>query len=220
MSNPSSTKERLLRIACTVFAEKGYRDATVAEICEAAEANIAAVNYYFGDKLNLYYECFRYLFEISSETYPAPNINTTDTEQWLRAFVRSRILNILDDGEAGLLPRLMHYEMGQPTEIHSKLHEELLTPKYQVIAEKVREFLGPEITSDELQIAMINLSSLHIFINIGQLQAWRKKITDEPHPCAINITMDRNMIAEQVEYYAIGGLTATCTLLQSRKVLS
>ncbi|MBN2684747.1 MAG: TetR family transcriptional regulator, partial [Pontiellaceae bacterium] len=151
MSKPPSTKERLLRTACTVFAEKGYRDATVAEICEAAEANIAAVNYYFGDKLNLYFECFRYLFEICSKIYPAPDINMTDTERWIRGFVRSRILNILDDGEAGLLPRLMHYEMGQPTEIHSKLHEELISRHYQNVADKVRQFLGSEITADELQ---------------------------------------------------------------------
>ncbi|MBW2127416.1 MAG: helix-turn-helix transcriptional regulator [Deltaproteobacteria bacterium] len=36
--------------ACEVFAEKGYRAATIADICGRAKANVAAVNYYFGDK--------------------------------------------------------------------------------------------------------------------------------------------------------------------------
>ncbi|MBN2702618.1 MAG: CerR family C-terminal domain-containing protein [Pontiellaceae bacterium] len=220
MSVSSSTQQRVLQAACRVFAEKGYRDATIAEICDAAEANIAAVNYYFGDKLNLYFECFRYLFKICSKIYPAPDVNMPDPERWIRGFVRSRILNILDDGEAGLLPRLMHYEMGQPTEIHFRLHEELISRHYQNVADKVRHFLGSQTTADELQIAMINLSSLHIFINIGQQHASKTAPTDEPHPCAINVTMDRNVIAEQVENYAIGGLTATRALLQSRKAHS
>ena len=43
-------KEKLLAAAGDVFIEKGFRDATVAEICARAEANISAVNYHFGSK--------------------------------------------------------------------------------------------------------------------------------------------------------------------------
>jgi AcrR family transcriptional regulator len=49
----SGTRGQLLKSACKVFAEKGYREATIAEICEKAGANIAAVNYYFRDKESL-----------------------------------------------------------------------------------------------------------------------------------------------------------------------
>ena len=41
----SGVRTKLLESACRIFAEKGYRDATVAEICEAAGANVAAINY-------------------------------------------------------------------------------------------------------------------------------------------------------------------------------
>ena len=51
------TRERLLEAASRVFAEKGYEKATVREICTAAKvSNLAAVNYYFGDKERLYIE--------------------------------------------------------------------------------------------------------------------------------------------------------------------
>ena len=51
------TRERLLAAASRVFAEKGFEKATVREICQAAEvSNLAAVNYYFGDKERLYIE--------------------------------------------------------------------------------------------------------------------------------------------------------------------
>ncbi len=46
--------KKLLSAACDVFVEMGFRDATVAEICRRAGANISAVNYHFGSKETLY----------------------------------------------------------------------------------------------------------------------------------------------------------------------
>jgi TetR/AcrR family transcriptional regulator, regulator of cefoperazone and chloramphenicol sensitivity len=44
------TRQRLLESACQIFANKGYRDTTIADISELAGTNVAAVNYHFGDK--------------------------------------------------------------------------------------------------------------------------------------------------------------------------
>jgi len=63
-------KERLLAVAGDVFIEKGFRDATVAEICSRAEANISAVNYHFGSKEALNQEAWRHSFTESLKTYP------------------------------------------------------------------------------------------------------------------------------------------------------
>ena len=49
------TRQRILQAACDTFAQKGFRDTTVAKICSAARANVAAVNYYFGSKQGLGY---------------------------------------------------------------------------------------------------------------------------------------------------------------------
>lgn len=60
MSEPrvvdSSLRERLLDAAERVFAERGFAAASVREITSEAEANLAAVNYHFGGKENLYRE--------------------------------------------------------------------------------------------------------------------------------------------------------------------
>ena len=50
------TRERLLDAAETLFADRGFKNVTVREICLAARANVAAINYHFGDKLGLYRE--------------------------------------------------------------------------------------------------------------------------------------------------------------------
>ena len=47
-------RDRLLAAGLKFFASKGYDGATVREICDEAKSNIAAINYYFGDKQGFY----------------------------------------------------------------------------------------------------------------------------------------------------------------------
>ena len=48
------TKTRLLTTAAALFAEHGYRGASVRRICDLARANPGAVSYHFGGKKQLY----------------------------------------------------------------------------------------------------------------------------------------------------------------------
>src|SRR3977135_3027113 len=60
MAEPDSeTRSRLLLTAAQLCAARGFRRLTVREICRAAHANVAAVNYHFHDKLGLYTEVVR-----------------------------------------------------------------------------------------------------------------------------------------------------------------
>ena len=56
-------RDRILLAAGREFAEKGYEAATVRDICLAAGVNLAAVNYYFGDKKRLYTESVKHAHE-------------------------------------------------------------------------------------------------------------------------------------------------------------
>ncbi|MBF9647544.1 TetR family transcriptional regulator, partial [Streptococcus pseudopneumoniae] len=48
------SRERLLRVALALFAQKGFEKTSTREIAEAAHTNIASISYYFGDKAGLY----------------------------------------------------------------------------------------------------------------------------------------------------------------------
>src|SRR5579872_793581 len=95
-----ATREHLLEAAAEVFAEAGFRTATVREICQRAGANIAAVNYHFGDKEKLYRAVLKDSFRIAMARYPADlGLPARATpEQRLRAFVLSFLMRIFSTG--------------------------------------------------------------------------------------------------------------------------
>jgi AcrR family transcriptional regulator len=155
----SGTEKRLLEAAGEIFAEHGYRAATVRQICEKAKANIAAVNYYFGDKEGLYMAVLRSVHRASADKYP-PNLAmspTTTPEQKLRAYVRSLLLRIFDDGRPGWHTKIMMREMLEPTRALDMLVEEGARPLHQQLSSIVRELLGS--TADD---EVVRLSSLSV----------------------------------------------------------
>src|SRR5262245_30296780 len=83
------TRERLLEAASQVFADKGYEKATVREICTAAiVSNLAAVNYYFGDKERLYIESVKRAHRLRIAQIPLPVWKPdTSPEEKLRGLI-------------------------------------------------------------------------------------------------------------------------------------
>jgi AcrR family transcriptional regulator len=65
------TRERLLDEAERVFAERGFSGASVREITDAAGANLAAINYHFQSKENLYAAVFSRRFAHVHEEFLA-----------------------------------------------------------------------------------------------------------------------------------------------------
>jgi len=61
------TRERLLQAAREVFAEHGFKAATIREICRRADTKVAAVHYHFGDKKRLDIAIFDGVFSLLRE---------------------------------------------------------------------------------------------------------------------------------------------------------
>jgi len=113
----ADTRRRLLEAAGEVFAERGFRSATVREICSRAGANIAGVNYHFHDKSSLYSEALRHAHHCAIERHP-PTLDTTPgdpPERRLEAFVTSFLRRVLDEGRPAWHGRLMCREMNEPS---------------------------------------------------------------------------------------------------------
>ncbi len=64
------TKARLIEAAGEVFARRGFRSATVREICSRAGVHVGAVNYHFRDKEGLYTAVLDHLHQTAVKKYP------------------------------------------------------------------------------------------------------------------------------------------------------
>ncbi|MBT3293658.1 MAG: CerR family C-terminal domain-containing protein [Verrucomicrobia bacterium] len=138
-----STRERLLKAAYAVFAEKGFRDTTVAEICRRADANIAAVNYHFGDKESLYNACWRHGFALAMEAIPLDEgvDASSSPHDRLRAFIRAFMRRVFDETEIGYFPRMMVKEMAEPTAALDAILEEVVEPQRKVLHAIIADLL-------------------------------------------------------------------------------
>src|SRR4030065_1606115 len=100
---PGRARERLRDAAGEVFAEQGYRRATVREICRRANVNIASVNYYFKSKEDLYADVLEFAYRQARQKYPETDAagRAGSAERRLSRFVRIFLPRILDGGRAG-----------------------------------------------------------------------------------------------------------------------
>jgi len=147
------TRERLLEAAGQVFAEQGFRRATVRQICTRAGANIAAVNYHFGDKMGLYAAVINHWLGLALEKYPPDLGLAADAtpEQRLHAFVRSYLFRLLGQGAPAWHGRLMAQEMIEPTEVMDTLLAQTIRPMIQRLGGIVRDLLGENATEERVR---------------------------------------------------------------------
>ncbi|HEY4310402.1 MAG TPA: CerR family C-terminal domain-containing protein [Pirellulales bacterium] len=110
------TKNRLLEAAGETFAARGYESATVREICERAGANLASVNYYFGDKQRLYIDAVRQAQCVCVEQVPTPEWDPDlPPVERLRTYIHTMLSRMLYVERPAWHLGLMLRELANPT---------------------------------------------------------------------------------------------------------
>lgn len=162
---PAATRQSLLEAAGAVFAEHGYRDTTVRKICQRAGANVAAVNYHFGGKEQLYLEVLLHAHNMAREKYPmdmgvAANAPPQDR---LRAFVRSLLFRIFDAGPTAWMGKLMAMEMINPSPALDTLVEQRIRPMADQLHAIVGEMAGPKAGPELARLCGFSIVSQCMF---------------------------------------------------------
>ena len=151
-----ATEQKLLEAACQVFAEKG-RAATVREIVACAGLkNVAAINYYFGDKDKLYQAALRHAlkFRLQSMELPAWPAETHPAVK-LRDLIDLVVHRMLIQHSPWHLQLLMR-EMADPSDMGQAVIGDFIRPVYDKFWEVIREFppvtraLLPDFTKEEI----------------------------------------------------------------------
>lgn len=198
----TGTEQRLLKAAGEVFAEHGYRAATVRQICEAAGANIAAVNYHFGDKERLYMAVLRYVSKAHADKYPAHiDLSSEATaEQRLRAYIHSLLHRIFDEGRPGWHTKIMAREMIEPTRALDMVVEEGARPFHQELGSIVRDLLGPEASQDTVRLCTLSILGQCAYYHHAR-QVIRRLYPEQKYGAE-----DIERLADHVIKFSLGGL--------------
>ncbi len=157
------TRRLLLEAAGEVFAEKGYRAATVREICRRAGTNVAAVNYYFGDKKALYVATVGYAH--GSETgLPLPHWpDDTPPEQRLRLFIEQTLATHFEEKGPPWKARLMIRELTEPTEACVALVDAFVRPRAMLLQRILDDLLPPETSQTDRYLVAFSIVGQCLF---------------------------------------------------------
>ncbi len=202
MTRPSAiTRERILKAAERLFAERGYEDTSVRAIVAKARVNQAAINYHFTGKDGLYREVLRAAFRALTEHQLAHTEETMamPREEALGEFVRHQLRPLLARDELSRHIRIFNWEAVRPTAVFRKLLSEEAAPFMGLAIDLIRRFM-PQADQRTLTIAAVWL--------IGQCNVFvrnREQLASPPASLALDeAAVER--LAELVTVWAVAGL--------------
>jgi AcrR family transcriptional regulator len=143
VNSDRETRERLMRVAEQLFAERGFKDVTVREICHAARANIASINYHFGDKLGLYREVIHTAIDAMREATDAARHagDGQPPEAQLRLYIVLFLRRLLAPGSESV-HRLINREVSEPTVALDDLVDQGVRPRLEYLSGVIAAMIG------------------------------------------------------------------------------
>jgi TetR/AcrR family transcriptional regulator, regulator of cefoperazone and chloramphenicol sensitivity len=179
-----ATRQRLLAAAGEVFAAKGFHGATVREICRRAKANIAAVNYHFRDKEELYLAVFEATCVSDHRLDPPGLMEAPGTpEQRLETFIRTFLRRLLSPGRPSWQGRLMAREVVEPTAALDYVVERMMRPTFEVLRKLVAAIIGGRAEDDRTIYAAASVMAQCLFYKHSESviqRVYRGMVYDEP----------------------------------------
>jgi AcrR family transcriptional regulator len=187
------TKSALLDCAERLFLAKGFEAVSVREITDAAGANVAAVNYHFSSKTELYRACLKrrlgqiahrriaLIEKVSSQGRPST------LQQIISTYVRDSFEEMLRNPDGGRLLQTIYQEMSPAGVASDLVTSELIAPIHQALLRAIRK-ASPELPDKHISRCISSLSGqiLHFirfrdiigqFLSSGSETAYVDEIT-------------------------------------------
>lgn len=164
------TRQRLLNVAAELFAEQGFNNVTVRELCQVAGANVAAVNYHFRDKLGLYKE----VVEMAANAMNQSKVEVIEAaeplppEERLRTYIRLTLHHLLDPREESWMEKLIAREMMDPTPALDLIIEKGIKPTSQRLGAMVAELLGAPLSDDRVWQCFLSVQAQCLFYKMSK----------------------------------------------------
>lgn len=201
LSKDDDVKQRLINAAGHVFAEVGYEGATVRQITDRAEANVAAINYYFHDKLQLY----RIVLKAATEkVVQSLNKNCREgaPKECLRQFVHS-IVTAKTYEDYPWSSALMSREIAELHEEQAEFIVDAVRPMH-MIAEEIIAKIAPDAAIEQVKLS----ASLTITLCVHRIQ--QQRIEQRLSLKTRYPSGGLEVIVDSVYRFALAGIVALC----------
>lgn len=202
---PPTTKERLLETAGDIFGREGFKATTIRRIAEAAQVNVAAINYHFRDKEGLYAAVLEHVFHSGFTKFPSSMGIAEDTppEQQLLFFIKGMFYRLLSsDGWGGLSGRgrLIARELVDPSPAFDAILDTYIKPHKDLLLRIIIAIIGSNPGPRKLMPCAISIIGQCIYYALATPVI--RKIAEENIPDKDNL--DR--LAEFVWSFSLGGI--------------
>jgi AcrR family transcriptional regulator len=161
------TKARLLEAAGQEFAEKGYANATVRAICSRAGVNLAAVNYHFGDKEQLYTQAVLEAHRCGIAELSELDLEGRSIEQQLQLFIERFLQHVFTDPTTSWHYQIIMHEIVHPSHACEVLVRERVRPRFAILTRIMRQ-LAPGADDKRLLALCFSLVGQCLYYRIGR----------------------------------------------------
>jgi TetR/AcrR family transcriptional regulator, regulator of cefoperazone and chloramphenicol sensitivity len=202
----SSTPDRILKAAGEIFGREGFKATTIRRIADAANANVASINYHFRDKEGLYAAVLENLFKVGFSRFPVDRGVGPETppEERLRVFIRSMFYRLLSSKgwEAGISGpgQLIAREFLEPTPSFEPIIEKYIKPNKDILVSIIAELLGNNHPPEVLAPCALSVIGQCIYYALGapiiRKVAGHARATDE----------NLDQLADFVWQFSLGGI--------------
>lgn len=201
------TRDRVLAAAREVFAEFGFKGATVREICRHAGVNVAAVNYHFSSKEALFMAALT--FE-PINTLMCADGSALCAQARLTRFMQELITRLMN--ETGTpQSRLMVRELVEPTLALDSIVKDVIAPLHEYVGKLVREIVGDKVGADEVRRCVFSI--------FGQCAFYRNaaEVIRRMHPDLKYDQKEIEATAKHIVEFSLAGLERIAALPDAGK---
>lgn len=141
---------------------------TIRDICQAAGANVAAVNYYFRDKERLYIEAVvrAHRWRLDRAQLPDWDANTPPREK-LADFILTFFRRVLGGPDDTWRTRLVMREIMNPSAACAEIAQLNIRPQFDILQGILRELLPAEASDQELHLTAFSIVGQCLFYHVA-----------------------------------------------------
>jgi AcrR family transcriptional regulator len=160
-TSTDDTRERIIRAAGEIFGRHGFDGTTIRQITKRAGVNVAAVNYHFRDKAELYLRVLREAKCQTVENAVFPSGGTP--EEQLRGFIFSFVRSLLDPDRPAWHSQVITQEMMRPTPALDLLVREMTEPIFRQLRQVIGEVAGSKLAGMQLDMLAASILGQCLF---------------------------------------------------------